>query len=1421
MGIAVLGPLQVEGANGLGPRDRVVLSALVVRAGAPVTRDALADALWGDELPATWTKVVQGCIVRLRKTLGPAAIDSGPTGYRLTLGDDELDHRTFEGLLERGREALAAGDPARASYLAQEALDLWRGPALADLEEWEPGRVEAGRLEGLRMEAEEIRVEAELAAGHAPAVLERARVLVAEAPFRERRWALLARALHQSGRQPEALGAIKRARTILAAEFGLDPGRELVVLEAMLLRQDPSLLPAVLAEAPAICPYRGLLPYDAADADSFFGREEDVAACLRRLRDASVLAVVGPSGVGKSSLVRAGVVASLARSGPRVLVTAPGAHPMDSLIGLKPRQTLVVDQAEEAVTLCTDPSERARYLAALAHHVGSGGRLVLALRADHLGDLAPYPEIARVLEDGLYLLGPMGEAGLRSAIEGPARRAGLRVEPGLVDLLVREVEGEPAALPLLSHVLRETWERREGSTLTVAGYRACGGIRQAVSRTAESLYDAMDTAQRAQLRSLLLRLVLPTDDGDPVRARVPRAKVAVDAEHARLVERLVEARLVSIDGESVQIAHEALVRVWPRLRGWLDDDLDGQRLFRHLAGAADAWDAMGRPDSELYRGTRLGRAVDWRQRATPDLNEVEADFLDASVALSRAEERAAETRAARERRSRRRLRGALAGVGVVLVVALVAGLLAVRAADRAEENRRNSEAAARLAEARRAEAQAAGQDNPSTGLLLALEALTVDDSAQARDTLTELLTRAGSLEASRDLDGLPVSMSASPEGSLLAVSLAPDASEPGVHLFDSATLEPVEFARTAPSSIIRFSPDGRQLALAVNEWVSQGPPRIDRQPIQLYDLPGGTRSRHQLGGMKPDSGVEYAMEYSDDGRRLAAVVQHYDRTAGHWTGLGTATVWDLAGPARPVFGLTVPEYAAVALSPDGGEIYIAMTGKRSVRAYDVNSGRLLASAADLRLTEQQLGGLDVSPDGSTVAVTSEDRIIRLDATTLRRRGADLRAPDLAEGGRYSHHGNLLATASNDGSVVVWDVAAGALLHRFAVPGGGAWGSSVDWSADDRTLYAAGDNLMKWRLGGVAPGVLTLGEETPAVESTAYGLSLAAPDGHTLARTRSGRLWFVDLASGRETPRSAPITVWNARWSPDAHWLLTTAGDERLRIWDTRTGRQVAVRQLPRGAELVATFSSDGDRVYVVDRSGRLATYDRATLRRVRAGIRVGPGVTTIGARGDVVLVLRADGSFVRVRPETGEILGEAPAGTLTDPDDASNDLSPDGSLLATSDAEHRMRLLDVEDLGWIGSDARSDTLADAGGWVAFAPDGHQLAALQLDGIGLWDGHTGAYQGRLPIPELATGASIRYLPGSAGLLIAARDGRTWTADTRTDTWAERACAVAGRNLTEAEWTDFFPSRPFHSTCPQWPAPSVAGEAVSMSPGGQGA
>ncbi len=540
---------------------------------------------------------------------------------------------------------------------------------------------------------------------------------------------------------------------------------------------------------------------------------------------------------------------------------------------------------------------------------------MLSLRADHLGDLAPYADITRVLEDGLYLLGPMGEADLRSAVEGPARRAGLKLEPGLVDLLVREVEGEPAALPLLSHVLRETWERREGPTLTVAGYLATGGIKHAVAQSAESLYDAMDDTQRSRLRSLLMRLVMPSEDGDPVRARVPRAKVVLDEAQVRLVEQLVDARLVSIDGDTVQIAHEALFRVWPRLRGWLDDDVDGQRLFRHLAGAADAWDAMDRPESELYRGTRLTRTLEWRDRARPDLSDTETAFLEASAALSESELRAAQELVRRERRVNRRLRGALTGVAVLAVLALVAGVLAVRSSDRAEDERDRARSAADLADARRAGAVALEHEDLSTSLLLALSALQVDTSARAWDNLAAVLMRSPSVLSRRDPGGMVVDLTASPDGALLAVS-RPDEGEGrlGLLLLDAATFEALPFEDDIPASGIAFSPDSSLLAMAVNQWTGNdgSPPRIDPQPVRLYEMPDGTLADRQLGGFPEGGSVEYALDFSADGRRLVAAVDHYDAASGR---VRRRHHGDGVGPRRPV-GAGVPGQASGVPDPE-------------------------------------------------------------------------------------------------------------------------------------------------------------------------------------------------------------------------------------------------------------------------------------------------------------------------------------------------------------------------------------------------------------------------------------------------------------------------------------------------------------------------
>ena len=260
MGIAVLGPLQVDGgADALARRDRVVLAVLAMRTGELVSADQLAEALWAEGPPPTWNKALQGSVVRLRKLLGAPTIETVDHGYRLALPSSDVDAREFERLVGRARELVGLGESERAAYVLGEALALWRGAPLPDLEEWGPGRAEADRLQELCRDAEELRVDALMRSGRHREVLSEARHLAEQAPLRERRWELLALAQYRSGQQADALRTLQQLRRVLVSELGLDPGQEATALEQAILRQDPALLPRIAVADPSdTCPYLGL-----------------------------------------------------------------------------------------------------------------------------------------------------------------------------------------------------------------------------------------------------------------------------------------------------------------------------------------------------------------------------------------------------------------------------------------------------------------------------------------------------------------------------------------------------------------------------------------------------------------------------------------------------------------------------------------------------------------------------------------------------------------------------------------------------------------------------------------------------------------------------------------------------------------------------------------------------------------------------------------------------------------------------------------------------------------------------------------------------------------------------------------------------------------------------------------------------------
>jgi hypothetical protein len=376
-----------------------------------------------------------------------------------------------------------------------------------------------------------------------------------------------------------------------------------------------------------VCPYKGLAAFDEDDSAYFFGRERLVGELAARTVQAGLLGVVGASGSGKSSVVAAGLLPSL-RAGLlpgserwRQASMRPGEHPMrefHAAIGeanaSDQRMVLVIDQFEETFTTCADEDERAAFVDAITSAAEHPDRfaIVLTIRGDYYGHCAQYPALADALASNHVLVGPLTREELRRAIELPARRAGLRVESSLVDALVEEVADEPGSLPLLSTALVELWQHRDAGWIRMQAHERTGGVRGAVARLAEASYAELSDAQQDAARRLFLRLVA-VGDGEAAtkrRAELDELDLERDPTLAATITKLTQDRLLTMTDNTVEVAHEALLREWPRFQGWLDDDAQGRQVRQHLTQDPD----NGTEEDASRRSCIAGR--DCRRRWT-------------------------------------------------------------------------------------------------------------------------------------------------------------------------------------------------------------------------------------------------------------------------------------------------------------------------------------------------------------------------------------------------------------------------------------------------------------------------------------------------------------------------------------------------------------------------------------------------------------------------------------------------------------------------------------------------------------------------------------------------------------------------------------------------------------------------------------
>jgi WD40 repeat protein/DNA-binding SARP family transcriptional activator len=1214
----------------------------------------------------------------------------------------------------------------------------------------------------------------------------------------------------------------------------LQTASELTRLYAVEEPPDPS--------EPEICPFRGLAPFDAAHAEYFFGRERLVAELVARLVGSTLLAVVGPSGSGKSSAVRAGLLPAMADGVVpgserwRRAVMRPGERPLaelsrtlaravpetgpedaapwiaDALERLPAggRLVLAVDQFEEAFVACRDETEREAFFDALVEGAADPDErlvVVLAIRADFYGRFAEHASLSTLVSANQILVGPMRRDELRRAIELPARRAGLRVEPRLVSALVGDVVGEPGGLPLLSAALLELWQHRSGRTLRHSDYERTGGVDGAVARLAEDAYQRLDADEERRARPMLLRLAGDDEEAEAlVRRRVPLDELELehDDHAARALAVLTESRLLTVDEGVVEVAHEALLSEWPRLRGWLEQDAEGRRLHHHLIGAAREWRDSGGDPAELYRGARLAAAHDWAVEHDPELNELEREFLDESRAAS-------EREAERQRRTNRRLRGLLAGVGVLLSAAVVAGVIAM-------SERQSAQETATVADAERLGAEALNEERLGDALRLANAGVALDDSVTTRSNLLSTLLGTPAALGVLNVGVDPTSLALSPDGRTLAVAKR----DGTVLLFDTESRELLG-DHQAPGDVwsVAFDPQGDSVALAGGygaELFEGYLAILDAETAQV-------RSETWLGHhpAAPGRGLQYfeTAAYAPDGRSLVVTYSGGD-----------------VNRSLPLF---MRRYDADSAAPLGKPVRVA---NRSVSTNPAMSpdGRLFASsdratyaidAETLRVVRRYPFGAfssGISPDGGTLAIEDTDGGLRvLDLATGRMRTlAAPGGPDSHEGvGSFSPDGRTLATFGDDGIVNLWDVRRGVKIETLK--GHSGEGSSQVFSPDGATLYTAGGDstVMIWDVAGdrrlgspFRTGLRPIPEDA---FPPAFALS---PDGGTLAVARlDGRVDLIDAETLRRIGgfKAFDDTIANAiEYSPDGGRLAVAGGRGLVGLWDAGSGERLgplldaprrgpcadpsSLFRIPRCFEATVqnalAFSPDG-LLAVAGVGGQLRIWDLGRREPIAPPVELPAFV--------IGLAFSPDGSQLAIPfgynnpgPDGVAVLdvesGERITTLRTEAEVRSVAFSPDGELLASGQVDATAVLWATDGWQQVGGPLAVDHRFVLG--VAFSPDSRTLATSNEDGaVALWD-----VESQEPIGPALPGpvdrwVTARFAPDGEHLYALYENGLAFRWEVDPAAWRSRACAITGGGLTPAQWEEIVPEQDYIEVCPR--------------------